>query len=153
MKINITNKQYKQLIEMCAIANSVVGILGDALPDTDYKEKSNEMEKLEEYFLQYASDFGCDDWVDQFQGKNVFDDKVYEEKISTIISDYDENIMFDSLANELAKRDFRRDHSKEEIEKMAEESGGYLGVAMYDYEKRYWDEFEKYGVGRLEVEE
>jgi hypothetical protein len=36
---------------------------------------------------------------------------------------------------------------------MAKENHGYFGVALYDYEKKYWDEFEKNGFERLEVKE
>lgn len=57
------------------------------------------------------------------------------------------------LANELAWRDFKRKHSNEEITEMSKENGGYFGVPLYDYEKKYWDEFEKRGFERLEIRE
>ena len=60
MKINITKEQYRDLITMIGIANSVLGILGDSLPDTDYKKRSNKMEELEKYLLQHAKDFDCE---------------------------------------------------------------------------------------------
>lgn len=151
LKINITKEQYRDLIIMSAIANSVLGILGDLLPDTDYKKRSQKMEKLEEYFLQYADDFDCGEFAQKHEGKNIFDDEMYEKRILPIMDDYDEWELFDSLANKLAWRDFRNDHSEAEIKEMAEKNGGYFGVEIYEYEKKYWDEFEKYEYERLEV--
>jgi hypothetical protein len=75
----------------------------------------------------------------------------YEKIILPILDDYDEHELFNGLANKLAWRDFGREHSKSEITEMAKKNSGYFGVALYDYEKRYWDEFEKYDYDRLEV--
>ncbi len=151
MKINITKKQYKDLIAMCAIANSVLGIMGDELDEKDYKAKSDKYEELEAYFLQFAKEMDANDMVDKYEGKYVLDDDFYGEKINTIIEDYDDHIMFSLLVNKLAWRDFHKDHTKEEIKKMAEENGGYFGVELHDYEKKYWDEFEENGLDRLKI--
>lgn len=56
-----------------------------------------------------------------------------------LIEEFD---VHDTLSNKLAWRDFRQDHSSEEINQMKKENGGYFGVSLYDYEKKYWDEFE-----------
>ena len=69
------------------------------------------------------------------------------------MDDYDECELLNGLANKLAWRDFRRDYSETEREEMAEKNGGYFGVPLYAYEKKYWDEFEKYEYDRLEIKE
>ena len=153
MKINLTKEQYRNLITMSAIGNSVLGILGDALPDTDYKKRSNTMEELESYLLQFAHDFDCEDLVQEHEGKHILDDEQYEKVFLTIMEDYDEHELFDGLAKKLAWRDFEREHSEAEREEMAKKNSGYFGVALYDYEKKYWDEFEKHEYDRLEVVE
>lgn len=151
MKINITKEQYKNLIKGIAIANSVMGILGDAVSEEEYKSQSDDLEELENYLLQYADDFGCREFV-QYDGECVIlDDEFYEDKIMSIMGDYEEYIAYDFFANELAWRDFKRDYSEEEIKKMAEKNGDYFGVELYDYEKKYWDEFEENGVERVDV--
>jgi hypothetical protein len=152
MPINLTNEQYRDLIIMFAMANGVLGILGDSLPD-DYKERSLKMGKLEEYLLQHADDFGCSDLVEKNEGKNVFKEKIYIQQVMGVLDEYDECNFFDELANKLAWRDFHKDHTKAEIADMSKSNGGYFGVALYEYEKKYWDEFEKYDVGRLGVKE
>ena len=136
MKINITKEQYKDLIVMTGIANTVLGILGDSLPDTDYKKHSDKIGKLEEYFLQYADDFGCAEFTQEYEGVNILDDEMYEKHIMPIMEDYDEQELFDGLANELAWRDFRRDHTRAQMNEMEKENGGYFGVALYTYEKK-----------------
>ena len=153
MKINITKEQYRDLITMSGIANSVLGILGDSLPDTDYKKRSNKAEELEKYLLQYAKDFDLQKFTQDYEGKKIFDDEMYEKYILPIMDDYDECELFNGLANKLAWRDFRRDYSETEREEMAEKNGGYFGVPLYAYEKKYWDEFEKYEYDRLEIKE
>jgi hypothetical protein len=151
MKINFTKKQYKDLIIMCGISNSVLGILGDTLPSTDYKEKSNKMTELEEYLLQYARNFECGEFADNYRGKVGFDDEAYEKHIMPIMEDYGDGELISLLSSKLAWRDFRKDHSEKEIEAMSEKNNGYFGVELFDYEKKYWDEFEKHGVTRLEI--
>lgn len=154
MEINITKEQYKELITAVAIANGIVGVLGDAIEEPDYKKHSEKLRDLEDYLLQFADDFGYREFVQEDEQKEgvVLDDEFYENKILPIITEYEEFSVLDTLSNELAWRDFRKDHSGEEIKKMAEKNGGYFGVALYDYEKKYWDEFEKYAYERLEIQ-
>ncbi|MDO8490133.1 MAG: hypothetical protein Q7S47_01820 [bacterium] len=151
MKIDITKEQFRDLIVMSGIANSVLGVLGDSLPDTNYKERSNRMEELEEYFLRHATDFDSEKFTQDHDGKKIFDDEMYEKHILPIMEDYDEHQLVDGLANTLAWRDFRSEHSEVEMKEMEKKNGGYFGVALYDYEKKYWDEFEEHGFERLEI--
>lgn len=156
MKINITNKQYKDLIIALGIANSVLGILGDTTPGKEgkeYKKHSDRMEELEKNVLQYANDFGHKERVDEFEGETVMDDEFYENEIMSIINDYDEYTLYSELSGKLAWRDFTREHTEEEMDTMAKKNHGYFGVALYDYEKKYWDEFEEYDYDRLEIRE
>jgi len=107
MKIELTKEQYLNLLKMAHIANSVLGILGDVLPEPEYKEKSNEAESLEDYFLSYARDFGCDNLVEDFHGKTLMKDEIYE-KIQEIMDEYDDYIFWNELEVRMGKRDFER---------------------------------------------
>lgn len=153
MKINLSKDQYKQLIELIAISNGLLGVLGDALPDSNYKKRSKKMDDLESYLLQSAKEFGCPDLAqyDSYDGKVILDDEYYENEIYPILEDYEDFAVHDTLSNKLAWRDFHNDHTEAEIEKMRKENNGYFGVPLYDYEKKYWDEFDKYGYDRLVV--
>ena len=155
MNIDITQDQYKELIAMVALANGIVGMLGDVMPEADYKKRSEKMKDLEDYFLQFAADFDCSELAqeNEDEGKAILDDEFYENTILPMITDYEEFAAYDTLSNELAWRDFKKDHSEKEIGGIAEKNGGYFGVELYDYEKKYWDEFEEHGYERLEIKE
>lgn len=151
MKINFTKKQYKDLIITLGLGNHIVGILSDVMADSDYKDLHGKTSELEEYFLQFAKDFDCEDLIDKFEGRNVWDEDVYNDTIMGVMEDYGDYEVTSRLANKLAWRDFKKEHSDKEIKAMAKENSGYFGVALYDYEKKYWDEFEKHGFERLEI--
>jgi len=150
MTIELTKDQYKKLIALVALGTGVLGIIGDAQPD-DYKKKSGEMDEVESYLLKYAADFGCKNLASPFRGKPSLNDEFYGKKIQPTLDDFEDFVTSDGIANELAWRDFRKDHTEAEIKKMAKENHNYFGVELYDYEKKYWDEFEKNGYERLEI--
>jgi hypothetical protein len=150
MQIELTKGQYKNLIRMVNTTNSILGLLSDHIEDERYKIMSKEAEVIENYLLSFAKDFECDDLVESWEGKIILNDKT-NEQFHEILDDYDDFILFDSLVNKLAWRDFYRDHSESEIREMAKRNKSYFGVELYDYEKKYWDEFEKYGYDRLEI--
>ena len=60
-----------------------------------------------------------------------------------ITNEYDDYILYESLSNKLALRDFRLKYTEEEISKIAKKHNGYIGVEMHPFEKKYWDEFDK----------
>lgn len=43
--------------------------------------------------------------------------------------------MNDALPKELAWRDFRSEHNREQMRKIAKKNHGYFGVELYPYEK------------------
>lgn len=153
MKINITKEQYRELITMSGITNTIFGLLGDALPDTDYKERSKKSDEFESYLLQFAGEFDYEESANDDDGEIVMDEEFCENDIIPILDEFEDFVLQDKLSNILAWRDFDREHTKAEKEKMAEKNGGYFGVALYEYEKKYWDEFEEHGFERLEVKE
>lgn len=153
MKINITKKQYKELITMISIANGIVGVLGDVIPKTDYKKRSEKMTDIENYFLQFANNFNYSKVTqeDNNEKKIILNDNFYENKILPIITDYENYAVHEILSNKLAWRDFKKKYSKKEIVEMSKKNGGYFGVEIYDYEKKYWDEFNENGFEKLET--
>lgn len=152
MKINITKKQYEHLLTMTEMSSTVFGLLSDFVEEKDYKKISKEIDELQQYLVSFADEYG----VDALQyniGLRTIDDDDIEDKVAPVMDDFEDFILHDRLPNILAWRDFHNDHTEEEIEKMSEEHGGYLDVPLYEYEKKYWDEFEKYGFDRLVVDE
>ena len=151
MKIELTKNQYLNLLTMSYIANSVLGILGDVLPETDYKKRSDEMEDIEEYLLRYTHDFDCDDLVEDYEGRKILKENVYES-FDAIVEDYDDYIFWSELETRMGKRDFEQTITEEERQYMKENDGWFPDRIHGIYEK-YRKEFEKYGIDRLEIKQ
>ena len=150
MKINISKKQYEVLIKALEMSSFIYGPLSDMV-DKKFKKDSDEIESLEKYFLTYAKDFHFE--KNLCSPDELHLDEDYYMKILDDLEQYDDRQLFDNLANELAKRDFRNKYSKKEIEALHKEHGDYLGVPMYDFEKKYYDEFNDKGYDRLFIKE
>lgn len=154
MKIELTKKEYKDLVTIGSIAVYVLEILGYMLGGKEgeqYKAKGKSANNMRSKLLEQAVGSGCEDWVEKFEGKNVASDKLYDD-VGQIMEDYDDFVLYNEIANKLAWRDFYKDNSKEEIKEMKKKNGGYFGVEIYDYEKKYWDEFEENDLNRLRIE-
>lgn len=150
MKINITKKQYIDLITMSRVANNVIGILGDFIEDNPYKEQSNRAEALELYLLTFAKDFECDNFVEEWEGKMIMSEAI-SEKFQEIIEDYNEFNFWESLATEMGKRDFIRTITNDDKEYIKEHDG-WLPDRIHDIYEIYHKEFEDHGIDRLEVQ-
>ncbi len=149
--IELTKSQYRQLLHAVGIAGFVFDRLSDAYEKSEYDGHRRRMETLEDEILKHANSIGIYDWTEVYKDKNVFSDKAAVEDIIPVIQGFNDVSLSDELANALAWRDFRRTYSEEEIEKMSEEHHGYFGVPLYEYEERYWKEFDEHGYDRLEV--
>ncbi len=150
MKIDLTKEQYIRLLEMNHIANGVLGILGDIFPDeTGYKEKSDKANELEDYFVNHAEEFDCKDITEEFYGKTLLKDEIYE-KIQEIMDEYDDYIFWNELEVRMGKRDFERSITEEDKKHIKENNGWYPERIQEIYDK-YAEEFENYGIDRLEI--
>ncbi len=153
MKINITNKQYKNLVLAVGIANNIFGYMGDFIEEPNYKPRAKEMESLRDYLLQFAKDFHCQDLTEVCEGEIVLKEEVYDKEITAPLDDYDEITLCNELARKLAWRDLKKDHSETEMKKMEEKNGGYFGVELHPYEEKYWNEFDEHDYNRLEIKQ
>ena len=149
MKIELSKEQFINLLKMSHIANNMLGILGDILPETDYKKESDETENLEEYLLGYAKDFGCGDLIEDFYGKTLLRNEVYE-KIDEIVEDYDDYTFWNELEVRMGKRDFERTITEKE-KQYIKENKGWLPDRIHEIYEKYRQEFENYGIDRLEL--
>ena len=149
MKIDITAQQYKTLINALKVSSFIYGPMSDMV-DAKYKKEVNKIEDIESQLLKHAKDFGMADSVEEFDGK-LHVKETYYDKILDDLGEYDDWQTFENITNELAKRDFRADHSAAEIKEIAKKNRGYLGVEIYDYEEKYYNEFRKHGYDRLYI--
>lgn len=150
MEIKLTKEQYIDLLEISHIANSVLGILGDVLSEeTNYKKKSDKTTELEDYFISYVKDFGCEEMTEEFHGKTLLKDEIYE-KIQEIMDEYDDYIFWNELEVRIGKRDFERTITADD-KKYIKENKGWYPERIHDIYEKYEKEFEEYGIDRLEI--
>ncbi|MEK9175656.1 MAG: hypothetical protein AAB795_03660 [Patescibacteria group bacterium] len=151
MKININKTQYENIVKALEISSFVYGNLSDFV-DEKYKKDVNTLENVQKDLLEHAKEFHFNKNTENFEGKIILREEYYEKLLDDLFL-YDDHQLFENLANKLGWRDFKRKFTKEEIEKMSEKYNGYLGVPIYDFEKKYYDEFNKHEYDRLEVKE
>ena len=151
MKINITKNNYELIIKALSMSSFVYGNLSDFV-DNKYKKDSDDLEILESYLLEYANDFHFNKNIDSFDGKLYLNEE-YNDAVLDDLFLYDDQQVYENLANKLDLRDFKMKYSQAEIDKMIEEHNGYLGVPLYDFEKRYYDEFEEHNYDRLFIKD
>lgn len=145
-KIEFNKKQYKGLIKYVEIASAILGILGDFI-GKKYKKEYKELEELRDYLLKHAEDFRCNKIIEEFEGEIILKEKFFE-KYAKIIDDYDDYVFWNELAHRLARRDFFKKHTKKDYRKM---NIGERIVKIGEIEDKYWEEFEKYGIERVEI--
>lgn len=148
MKINLTKKQYECLIKAIEAGSSVYGILGDTVADY-YKPQSIEIENLQDYFLNFAHDFGMENITEEFQG-NLITSNDYSEQMEEAMDDYNNETFWNELQVRLGKRDFSRTMTALE-EKEIKENGGWLPDRIHGIYDEWEKEFEEHGIERLEV--
>ena len=151
MKINISKKQYRDMIMMSQIAGNVLGLLGDCDDEKSYKKKSDDLEEFEKYLLSFAKDFSGEDLAEKWEGEIIISDEA-SEKFQEITDDYEDLIFWDELATKMGKRDFQRSITKED-KKYLKENNNWLPERIHKIYNKYHDEFEENGIDNLEIKE
>lgn len=150
MKINISKKQYEVLIKSLEMSSFIYGPMSDFVDDK-FKKDAEEIEEVEKYLLEFAKDYDFEKNLSS--PKELYVSEEYYDKILDDLNLYDEQQLFENLASELGKRDFHAKYSKEEINEIIKKYGNYLGVPLYEFEKKYYDEFNENGYDRLFIKE
>jgi len=147
MKIEFTKKQFKSLLKLAYLGNWMANA-----NRTD--DMIKEYEDLEDYIFSFAKDFGFKKYVDDEdadQGK-FFPTRLFEENtdVSKLHEEYDDATFWDEIIDRLTDRDFFRKYGVDKIKKMDRNE---RWEKLFEFEKKYADEFRKYGIERLEIRE
>lgn len=155
MKINLSQQQYKDLIDSVAMANAIHELLSDAVEsdEIDFDELADRTRELQSYLLEFAGEFGMEEFTEEFDGKLVLSEEYEEEETDPIMDAFEEYILHNALPNLLAWRDFNRDYTEEEQDITEEENGNFFGVELLPYEERYRNEFAEHGFNRLFIKD
>ncbi len=134
MNIELTNKEFRRLLDMVYIGNWV-------LNSTRGEDRFADYDELQEKLFALCSKNGLSKLYQSWYG-HVFPSKEYEEGgIHDAIADYEDAVFFDILAEEMARRDMHlEDTDPEDFTELTDRMDEYLA------------EFDEHGIDNLSVD-
>ena len=134
MNIELTEKQFRRLLDMAYIGNWV-------LNSTRGEDRFEDYDIIQEKLFALCAKNGMNALITRWHG-HIFPSNAYENGgIHEAIADYEDAVFFDILAEELARRDLNCiDSTPEEDPELAARMDAYL------------DEFEKNGIDNLSLD-
>ena len=134
MKLDLTTKQYRRLLDMVYIGNWV-------LNSTRGDDRFRDYDEVESILFEQASAEGMAVLAEIWEGEVVPSRAFVEGGIHEAIIEYENNVFFDILAEDLARRDMEQENvdqsdTNELLERMEE----------------YMTEFELHGTDHLSVD-
>ena len=135
MKLELTTKQFRRLLDMAYIGN---WILNSTRGDDRFKDYDD----VESLLFAKAREEGMGVLAEDWQGEVVPSRAFAEGGIHEAIMEYENNVFFDILAEDLARRDM-----------------DYAPISNQNYDEliermdEYMEEFERNGTDRLQVED
>ena len=135
MHIELTNKEFRRLLDMVYLGNWV---LNSTRGDDRFKDYDDLESKLFALCRSNGMDILAEDW-----NNTVIPSKAYEAGgIQQVIALYEDNVFYEILAEELSRRDM-----------------GYADITEENYDEiigrmdQYMQEFERSGLDRLVLED
>ncbi len=134
MKLELTTKQYRRLLDMVYIGNWV-------LNSTRGDDRFRDYDEVESILFEQASAEGMAVLAEIWEGEVVPSRAFVEGGIHEAIIEYENNVFFDILAEDLARRDMEQENvdqndTNELLERMEE----------------YMTEFELHGTDHISLE-
>lgn len=148
MKINITKKQYWNLLRATYMADW----MANAICEGDMK-KDKGIKDIRNYIFSFAKEFNREKYVLYDEGMKTYyatldlDD---EPQVRDFIERYDNHAFWDEILDRLGERDFFEKYSTEELEKMKHEE---RMRKIWECEEQWDEEFAKHGIERLQIVE
>ncbi|HIS66797.1 MAG TPA: hypothetical protein IAC18_04460 [Candidatus Scatomorpha merdipullorum] len=134
MNIELTNKEFRRLLDMVYIGNWV-------LNSTRAEDRFKDYDDLQEKIFGCCAKLGLKDLYTTWYG-HVFPSRAFEEGgIHEAIADYEDAVFYDILAEELARRDMSLEHTDPD-------DVNELNTRIDEY----FDEFEANGIDNLMIE-
>jgi hypothetical protein len=134
VNIELTNKEYRRLLDMVYIGNWVLNSARGNDRFVDY-------DQVQEKLFRLCPQAGMSTLAEAWQG-HVYPSQAFQEGgIHEAIADYEDAMFFDILAEELARRDMAGEGADVSDEK---ELAGRI--------EEYYQEFEQHGIDNLTVD-
>ena len=134
MDIKLTKKQLRRLLDLVYIGNWV-------LNSTRGEDRIKDYDEVESTLLAQARLAGMGILAEDYEGEVIPSRAFAEGGIHEAIMEYENNVFFDILAEELARRDMDYEHiNPEDLVEL---------TARMD---EYFSEFEKHGIENVKVD-
>lgn len=98
MELDLSRKQFRRLLDMAYIGNWI-------LNSTRGTDRFEDYDKVESILFQKAKDLGMDALTEYWHGQAAPSQAFAEGGIHDAIMEYENNVFFDILAEDLARRD------------------------------------------------
>ena len=98
MKLELTKKQYRRLLDLAYIGNWI-------LNSTRGEDRIRDYDEVESLLFSKAADEGMGVVAEVYNGEVIPSRAFAEGGIHEAIMDYEDNVFFDILAEDLARRD------------------------------------------------
>lgn len=144
MKINFTKKQYEALAKSVYLGNWMANARRTGQKGDLRLEEYND---ISDYVFSFAPEFG---FSKNFEHDlECGEDHNENTEVNRLHEEYDEGTYWDELSRWLGERDFFRKYTRDEIKAMDDEE---RFTKRMECEIAWEEEFEKYGVERLDVD-
>ncbi|MBA3029798.1 MAG: hypothetical protein FP816_13470 [Desulfobacteraceae bacterium] len=142
MKIDLTEKEYRTLVETLELANWMLHAHAE-----EERKDTVEFRDLEQKIFALARDFGMGDEITYDKElEGYFSSKEIEEHCLTYVDEYNNDTFWDELIERMVARDLARHIGEEALEKMSFEE-------KFEKEEpfriQYEEEFGQYGIEHL----
>lgn len=147
MQIELTNTEYKQLLDALVIAHMTRYSFSPEGPSDTAPD-----EMLMQKILSYAAVFGAGEEVEFYPDLGrayVTQQYVDTSDVHEVISSFEDQVFWDQLVGRLTERDMVRTFGELKIEEMDEDEEEEQVGAI---ESSYWDVFETRGVDAVSVD-
>lgn len=98
MRLDLTQKQFRRLLDMAYIGNWI-------LNSTRGEDRFRDYDEVESLLFAKAREVGMESLTEDWQGEAVPSQAFAEGGIHEAIMEYENNVFFDILAEDLARRD------------------------------------------------
>ena len=146
MNIDLTEKEYRLLLDFVFMANWVV-----ESHHSDGRDDVQEYDMLLQKLYSFAGQMGCEELVHADRETNEYSPtRIYEEttKAFELIEEYNDDTFWDALISRLAERDV--------YEQIEENRRDTIGIEEYwarsePIEEAYYEEFRRRALDRLRL--
>lgn len=147
--IIFTKRQFISLLKAIYLGNWVANAYRDGSPESPHIQ---EYENIEDYVFSLAPQFGLGKYMEHktSDGNKYYPTNYFEETtdVHKLHEEYDEDTLWDELAEFLGERDFFDTYTPDEVKKM---SGEEFRNRLDELVEAYNNEFVTFGIKRLRI--